>query len=180
MRSFPPYDPLNKENLGISVADAMLGQRVESLVAIREFSGAGIYAVYYTGDFAAYELIAARNRHERFEKPIYVGKAVPPGARKGRFGLDDSTDNTALYKRLAEHAKSIRQAENLSIKHFWCRFLVTHDIWIPLAEALLVSRFSPLWNNFVDGFGNHDPGRGRYQQQRSRWDVLHPGRPWAI
>jgi hypothetical protein len=31
----------------------------------------------------------------------------------------------------------------------------------------------------LDGFGNHDPGRGRYDQQKSAWDVIHPGRQWA-
>lgn len=25
----------------------------------------------------------------------------------------------------------------------------------------------------------HDPGSGRYQQQRSPWDCIHPGREWA-
>jgi hypothetical protein len=40
-------------------------------------------------------------------------------------------------------------------------------------------KFSPIWNKVVDGFGNHDPGKGRYQQFRSRWDTLHPGRSWA-
>ena len=29
------------------------------------------------------------------------------------------------------------------------------------------------------GFGNHDPGSGRYKGLRPRWDVLHPGRAWA-
>jgi len=33
--------------------------------------------------------------------------------------------------------------------------------------------------NVIDGLGNHDPGAGRYNQQRSPWDVIHPGRPWA-
>lgn len=32
----------------------------------------------------------------------------------------------------------------------------------------------------IDGFGNHDPGKGRYNQMRSRWDTLHPGRSWAV
>ena len=32
----------------------------------------------------------------------------------------------------------------------------------------------------IDGYGNHDPGKGRYNQARSRWDVLHPGRAWAL
>jgi len=30
-----------------------------------------------------------------------------------------------------------------------------------------------------DGFGNHDPGSGRYNQKRSVWDQVHPGRSWA-
>ena len=43
----------------------------------------------------------------------------------------------------------------------------------------MIEMFAPLWNRVLDGFGNHDPGKGRYQQQRSPWDVLHPGRAWA-
>lgn len=42
-----------------------------------------------------------------------------------------------------------------------------------------VPRYTPLWNTVVDGFGNHDPGADRYNQARSEWDALHPGRPWA-
>lgn len=48
-----------------------------------------------------------------------------------------------------------------------------------MGESLLIGRFSPIWNTVVDGFGNHDPGSGRRNQARSRWDVLHPGRNWA-
>ena len=53
------------------------------------------------------------------------------------------------------------------------------DIWIPLAESLLIERFEPLWNRAIDGFGNHDPGKGRYEQKMSPWDTMHPGRSWA-
>jgi hypothetical protein len=56
---------------------------------------------------------------------------------------------------------------------------VVDDIWIPLAESLLISMFIPLWNYSFDGFGNYDPGAGHYNQQRSAWDEIHPGRPWA-
>ena len=34
-------------------------------------------------------------------------------------------------------------------------------------------------HKILEGFGNHDPGAGRYNQQRAPWDVIHPGRPWA-
>jgi len=56
---------------------------------------------------------------------------------------------------------------------------VVDDIWIPLAESRLISMFIPLWNHYLDGFGNHDPGAGHYNQQWSTWDEMHPGRPWA-
>ena len=70
-------------------------------------------------------------------------------------------------------------ATDLDIHDFRCKNLVVDDIWIPLGEALLIARFSPVWNSAIDGFGNHDPGSGRYGGQRPRWDVLHPGRLWA-
>jgi hypothetical protein len=108
----------------------------------------------------------------------FILKAVPAGARKGGFGLDADPGNV-LYKRLEEHSKSIEQAENLELGHFRCRYLVVDDIWIPLAESLLIGMFNPIWNVKIDGFGNHDPGGGRYNQQRSPWGMLHPGRPWA-
>lgn len=50
-----PYNPLDKENLGRSVAGAMLNSTVFPLRGLEPFHGAGIYAIYYTGDFAPYE-----------------------------------------------------------------------------------------------------------------------------
>jgi Eco29kI restriction endonuclease len=172
-----PYNPLHKKNLGTSVANALLARPPEPL-APAPFVGAGIYAIYYRGDYRAYAAIAERNRNE-FNLPIYVGKAIPAGARKGGLGLD-AAPGLVLYKRLAEHADSIRFADNLRLEDFHCRYLTVEDIWIPLGESLLIEKFSPLWNRVIDGFGNHDPGAGRYQQMRAAWDILHPGRPWAI
>ncbi|MGE0128494.1 MAG: Eco29kI family restriction endonuclease [Blastocatellales bacterium] len=173
-----PYNPLDKTHLGESVARALLSSAPTPLPPTNPFIGAGIYALYYTGDFPAYRKIAERNSNEQWAMPIYVGKAVPPGARKGGYGLGEAPGQ-ALYRRLCEHAESIKQANNLSLDHFFCRYLVVDDIWIPLGEALLISTFSPLWNRAIDGFGNHDPGAGRYNQRRSLWDELHPGRSWA-
>lgn len=50
---------------------------------------------------------------------------------------------------------------------------------ISTIEAALIKLNQPLWNVVVDGFGNHDPGRGRYEQAKSDWYVIHPGRLWA-
>lgn len=173
-----PYNPLAKTHLGESVAKALLAREAVALPPPESFTGAGIYALYYTGDFPAYRKIAEKNKRNQWAAPIYVGKAVPPGARRGGYGLGESPGEV-LYRRLREHADSIEQADNLSLDDFRCRYLVVDDIWIPLGESLLISMFSPLWNQRLDGFGNHDPGSGRYNQQRSPWDEIHPGRSWA-
>ncbi len=78
-----PYNPLEKSNLGESVTKALLERPVVSLPPPEPFEGAGIYAIYYAGSFSAYHELAKNNRHHRWAAPIYVGKAVPPGARKG-------------------------------------------------------------------------------------------------
>lgn len=173
-----PFNPLDKKSLGLSVADALLEQKAIPLKEIPKFEGAGVYAIYYSGGFALYGKIAAQNRNNKFTRPIYVGKAVPAGARKGGFGLDESP-GAVLFKRLQEHLSSIEEADNLGTGDFHCRYFVVDDIWIPLGESLLIEKFSPLWNKVVDGFGNHDPGSGRHNQQKSLWDILHPGRKWA-
>jgi hypothetical protein len=72
------YNPLDKNNLGKSVADAMLESAAHPLGGLEPFNGAGIYAIYYTGDFEPYKTLAAKNKGGKFEAPIYVGKAVPP------------------------------------------------------------------------------------------------------
>jgi len=169
-----PFNPLDKKNLGASVAEALLNQKVHPLGALPAFEGAGVYAIYYSGDFASYAQISRMNREGKFLLPIYVGKAVPPGARMG-IQLEPAAGK-ALHKRLKEHAESIKAAENLHIEDFHCRFLVADDIWIPLAESLMIARFTPLWNSLIDGFGNHNPGKGRHAGMRPRRDVLHPGR----
>jgi Eco29kI restriction endonuclease len=164
--------------LGESVAGALLRQPVGPLSPEKRFLGAGIYAIYYTGTFKAYRTVAERNRDNKFEQPIYVGKAVPPGARKGGFGLS-TAPGPALFKRLNEHKNSITATENLKIGDFFCRHLVSDDIWIPLGESLLIESFQPLWNVLIEGFGIHTPGAGRKKQVRSKWDTLHPGRGLA-
>lgn len=174
-----PYNPLDKVNLGLSVAEALLGRKPVALDGLERFNGAGIYALYYTGSFAAYRVLTARNREGNgLVAPIYVGKAIPAGGRKGA-SLTATPKTLALWNRLREHADSIVSASNLQLKDFQCRYLVVDDIWIPLGESLMIAKFWPVWNNLIDGFGNHDPGKGRYQGMRTRWDILHPGRPWA-
>ena len=172
-----PYNPLDTENLGRSVAEALLGRKPTGLQDLPSFEGAGLYALYYQGGHPVYDRLAALNRSADPQAPIYVGKAVPEGARKGGVGTRKAS-NTALFKRLTEHAESIRVTRDLNLADFSCRFLVVEDIWIPLA-SLCSLPFSPV-----------EPDRRRLWQSRSRkrptgngkrprWDVLHPGRSWA-
>jgi hypothetical protein len=170
-----PYNPLDKRNLALSVTNELLRHPLLPL-SQPTFEGAGIYALYCVGtqsSFPLYQRLA-----EPTAPPIYVGKAVPAGARVGGIGFD-AGHGLALSSRLRDHAASINDVTNLALADFVCRYLIVDDIWIPLGESLLIEMFRPLWNTTITSFGNHDPGAGRYNQQRSFWDTLHPGRVWA-
>lgn len=154
------------------------GTPVHRLPPPKLFTGTGVYALYYIGKSKLYNSLYIRNRLE-FVHPIYVGKAVPRGWRQARMGSEDGNE---LYFRLGDHAKSIGQARNLDVGDFRCRFMILENAardLIGTVEAALIRHYKPVWNCAIDGFGNHDPGKGRYNQARSDWDVLHPGRPWA-
>jgi hypothetical protein len=109
---------------------------------------------------------------------------MPAGGRTGLVGLG-SSPGRKLHERLRQHHNSLKAVTNLDERDFRCRYLVVDDIWIPLAERLLIGHYRPLWNGVVDGFGIHDPGgkpggtTGRAGQQKSAWDTLHPGRGFA-
>jgi len=175
-----PYNPLEKENLGKSVAESLLNSSPIPLGKLKTFSGAGIYAIYDTGDFpTSFPLTKLNASPQELKAPIYVGKAIPTGGRKGVIDPEISAKGQKLYKRLDEHRKSIDDATNLKIEDFWFRNLVVDDVWIPLGESLIIQHYHPLWNLVVDGFGNHNPGSGRFAGKRSSWDTIHPGRSWA-
>jgi len=173
----PLFNPLDTRNLGKSVVDALTSTAEVALEGLSVFKGAGVYALYYSGDFKPYQRLAVLNRTQAAH-PIYVGKAVPSGGRKG-LKTDASIESQALFKRLSEHRESVEMASNLRPGDFRCRYLIVEAIWIGLGETLLIQRFNPLWNQVVEGFGNHPPGKGRHKGMRPLWDELHPGRAWA-
>jgi len=177
MEEANPYNPLSKRNLAASIVTKLLHQDAQELPT-PNFAGAGLYLLYYTGSFEAYGKISEPNQKGRLKQPIYVGKAVPKGTRKGLEGFD-VPHGQALARRLKEHSDSITMVKNLELKDFRCRWLVVDEVFIPLGESLLISHYRPLWNAVVDGFGNHPPGKGRAEGKKPMWDVLHPGRPWA-
>lgn len=160
----------------------IMASPVHSLPPTDRFPGSGVYVLYYVGPFEHYQYITEANQEEA-TTPIYVGKAVPPGWRAGRSATRAADSAKPLYRRLVEHANNIKKVKNLDVSDFHCRFMILDDIesdLISACEAQLIRQFGPLWNTTVDGFGNHTPGEGRFDQARSEWDVLHPGRPWAM
>jgi hypothetical protein len=157
------------------------GTPVHTLPPPETFLGTGVYALYYIGQNPLYREYAELNRLA-YIYPIYVGKAVPKGWRQSR--ISDSTQNQSreLHNRLREHSRSITVGAELLLEEFMCRFVIFEDEasdMIGTIEAALIKLNQPLWNVAIDGFGNHDPGRGRYEQAKSDWDVIHSGRPWA-
>lgn len=154
------------------------GTPVHRLPPPVSFTGTGVYALYYIGKSPYYRKLYQQNRLD-FSQPIYIGKAVPRGWRQGRMTHNNGRE---LYGRLSEHAHSLIQATNLDVTDFYCRFIILEDTarnLIGTVEAALIRHYTPIWNNSIDGFGNHDPGKGRYNQAKSDWDILHPGRIWA-
>ena len=164
------YNPLDVDELGRNAARALMQHPADILPPTEQFAGAGVYTLHYAGDFAAYAGMGD-------EEPIYVGKTDMPGKRRGQSQTGKRA--MALHNRLDEHAKSIEAADNLALSDFRCRWLVLNQVWIGLTEQILIAQYRPIWNAVVDGFGHHDQGKTRRSQQRSRWDTLHPGRPWA-
>lgn len=145
------------------------------------FAGPGVYAIYYVGTSGIYQNLGKRNRPE-VEIPIYVGQVSSSGVRKGLVDETEDLKKRRLRDRLNKHARSIQQAddkENLNLDDFRCRFMILLGSEAGLSrvvETHLIKRFTPIWNTYVDGFGIHDPGKGRLEQSHSEWDSIHPGR----
>lgn len=167
------FDPGNPRTVGFFVALAMSAQPRKPLKNLREFYGAGVYALYYKGDFPAYQPISAS------DTPIYVGMAVH-GSKEHH---DPSLMGTSLATRLAEHKKNIQRAsETLRVEDFDYRALVVQSGWEGPAETYLIRMFRPLWNKEVkilQGFGKHGDSVTTRANKRSPWDTLHEGRDWA-
>jgi hypothetical protein len=71
-----PYNPLDKKNLGASVAEALLGRKPHPLGGLPSFHGAGIYAIYYKGDFRAYQKISERHLDIGIERQRHAHAAL--------------------------------------------------------------------------------------------------------
>lgn len=102
-----PYNPLDKNHLADSIAREFFKRELHPLPP-SPFPGAGIYAIYYRGDFCLYNPIAlsCKKYESAVEKgiqpagitqpmPLYIGKSDPPGSRKGLYvGAAEEADAT--------------------------------------------------------------------------------------
>ena len=139
------------------------------LGSIKSFEGAGIYVIYYTGNYEPYSKLGELNRGgDGPTVPIYIGKAIPSGGRKGLADPEISAKGRKLFERLEMHRKSIEAVGNLELEDFVCRYLVVDDVWIPLGESLLIQRHRPRHRLRC---GSHL--RHQRHARRDRGDCLH-------
>lgn len=179
------FDPADPYTAGRLVAVALLAQPRVPLDLISRSYGAGVYAIYYTGDHPVYAPISGT------ETPIYVGKADPTS---GTAKIPREQGQT-LFGRLSDHRKVIRTVEKwaasqllsppehpLHIADFECRRLVTATNAQTYAESHLISLFEPIWNKETRicwGISMHGDTEGR-NNSRPPWHVLHRGVAWAM
>jgi hypothetical protein len=167
------FDPTDPNTSGRVVALTLVAQTKHPLARIPEFYGAGVYAIYYRGDFAPYAPLKGRDH------PIYVGKADPDN----QAAKDAISQGTKLSARLNEHARSIKKAgTTLDINDFECRFLIVQTGFQKSAEDYLINFFKPIWNSETKicfGLGKHGDSSETRVNKRSPWDTMHPGREWA-
>ncbi|TAK20646.1 MAG: Eco29kI family restriction endonuclease [Chloroflexota bacterium] len=172
------YDPLDYENLAASCVQELMRRGPYQLPIGARFDGAGVYALFYRGDFEPYRPISSSDA----TVPIYVGSAVSAGTRKGIIEAPDDfvAIGPVLFRRLQHHVRALTATPNLRIDDFLCRFIVVRPLWTEMVERFLITHYRPIWNLVLDGFGNHDPGAGRHQGEVPWWDAMHPGaRKWA-
>lgn len=71
----------------------------------------------------------------------------------------------------------------LRIEDFTCRRLVCATNAQLVAERHLIGLFKPIWNNEIGlcwGISKHGDAATTRANKRSPWDVMHPGRGWAM
>jgi hypothetical protein len=178
------FDPADPKAIGRMVSIALLAQPRVPLSDVRPAYGSGVYAIYYGGSHPLYAGISGS------ETPIYVGKADPAN--------DDASttreQGAKLTGRLLEHAGTISTVEGyadrlaaglspIQLTDFVCRRLVCATNAQLVAEKQLIRTFWPIWNSETKacwGMSKHGDAATTRANKRSPWDIVHPGRAWAL
>ena len=177
------FDPSNPDTIGRLVVLGLLAQDRVPLRELRPTYGSGVYAIYYVGAHPADAEISGT------ETPIYVGKADPDEPR----AATPREQGVRLFSRLADHRSAIGEVEAyatatelpapLLVQDFECRRLVCATNAQLVAERHLIDVFKPAWNSETKicfGISKHGDSSETRRNKKSPWDVLHPGRDWAM
>ena len=177
------FDPSNPDTVGRLVVLALLAQERAPLRELKPTYGSGVYAIYYVGQHPAYTEISGT------ETPIYVGKADP----NEPMAANPREQGVRLFGRLADHRGAIQEIETYSsdnnlanpllVDDFECRRLVCATNAQLVAERHLIDIFKPAWNSETKicfGISKHGDNSETRRNKKSPWDVLHPGRSWAM
>jgi hypothetical protein len=177
------FDPAKPSIAGRLVALALVAQPLIPLSRLDKMYGSGVYAIYYFGLHPAYKKISGT------ETPIYVGKADPRSSE----AKTPREQGPQLYGRIKDHQKAIGTVGKYALDHddshalrtddFQYRRLVVATNAQLTAERFLISLFEPIWNEETKicwGISKHGDSATTRSNDRSPWDVLHPGRRWAM
>ncbi|MBF0503168.1 MAG: Eco29kI family restriction endonuclease [Candidatus Riflebacteria bacterium] len=179
------FDPTAPSTIARLVAIALLAQQRLPLANVGQMYGSGCYAIYYVGGHPAYELIS------KTETPVYIGKADP----EQNEANNPQEQGPRLTGRLRDHCRMIRQAQQwaedyistdnppIRIEEFEYRRIVVATNAQLAAEQYLINFFKPIWNKECKvcwGISKHGDSATTRSNSRSPWDVIHPGRRWAM
>ena len=116
----------------------------------------GVYALYLVGDL------------------VYVGSATV-GGRKGKIAACGG-----LRARLKRHLRSINASVNIAQSMISYRFIeldAKSQCFSKALEDILITRFQPLWNTTLQGFGCKASKKELATTRNvSVWDMFHYGR----
>ena len=151
--SATPYNPLDKHHLAESIAREFFKSNLHPLPPSEGFSGAGIYAIYYGGDYplyaeiakslCVYTAIATKTQSAEMAGqpiPIYIGKSDPPGSRKGLFAGVGDTETSADDGKAADEDTEKLLTEKPVHRKLFAR-LVKHSKSISATQNLKLTDF---------------------------------------
>jgi len=161
------FDPTNPDTAGRLVALALVAQDKVPLARIARTYGSGVYAIYYHGDHPASPPRAAA-RTSREQGPQLYGRLA---------------DHRRMIKTVGDYASAHNLPHPLKVDDFTCHRLVCATNAQLVAERHLIRTFTPIWNNEMGicwGISKHGDAATTRANKRSPWDVMHPGRTWAM